>query len=65
MISGSYGQAIHRTHPTNTKIPRTLDVIYLKALDMVLGEFEVMDILTEKIMTLRKVIPIPITLKRY
>ena len=43
------------------QFPRTLCVIYLQALDLLQGRFEVMDLLTGKIISCRKVTPNPIT----
>ena len=61
MIFGSYGQSIHETNPTNTTMPRTLGVIYLQALYKLQGWFEVMSLLTGKIIYHRRVVHIPIT----
>ena len=61
MSFDGYGQAIHETNPTNMTMPRTLCVIYLQALDMIQGGFEVMDLLTGKIISRCKVTPNTIT----
>ena len=61
MIFGSYGQAIHETNPTNRTIPRTLGVVYIRALDTLQGGFEVMNLLTGNLISCLKVTPIPIT----
>ena len=58
---GGYSQAIHETNPTNVTTPRTLGVVYLRALDKLQGVFEVMGLLKGKIISCCKVIPIPIT----
>ena len=58
---GSYGQAIHETKPTNTITPRKLGIIYLQALDMIQGGFEVMNLLTGNIISRHKVTTIQIT----
>ena len=44
----SYVQVIHETNPTNKTTPRTLGVIFLQALDILQGGFEVMNLLTGK-----------------
>ena len=46
---GSYRQAIYQTNPRNMTMTRTLGVIYLQALDMLQGGFEVMNLLTLKV----------------
>ena len=61
MIFVSYVQAIHETNPTNTTTPRTLNVIYLQALDTLQDGFEVTDLLTRNIIFFRKVNSITIT----
>ena len=61
MRFGSYVQSIHETNPTNTTTPRTICVIYLRALDMLKGGFEVRNLLTRKIISPCKVTPIQIT----
>ena len=42
---GSYGQEINKTNRKNTTTPRTLGVIYLRALDTLQGGFEVINLL--------------------
>ena len=61
MIFGRYGKGIHKTNPTNTATPRTLGVIYIRALDKLQGGFEVINLLTGNIISFCRVIPIPIT----
>ena len=58
---GSYGQAIHEANTKNTAIPRTLGVIYLQELGTLQGKFEVMNLLTENIISHHKLIKTPIT----
>ena len=60
---GSYRQAIYQTNPRNMTMTRTLGVIYLQALDMLQGGFEVMNLLTLKVTYHCKVILIQITQK--
>ena len=57
----SYGQSIHETNPADMTTPRTLGVIYLWALDTLQGGFEVMNLLTGKIIYSRNFTPIQIT----
>ena len=63
IIFGSYDQAIHENKPTNTTTPRILGVIYQRELDTLKGGFEVLNLLTGKIIYRSKVIPIQITQK--
>ena len=55
MSFGRYEQAIHETNPNNTATPRTLGVIYLRALDTLQGGFEVMNLSIGNMISSRKV----------
>ena len=57
----NYGQLIHENNPTNPTTPRTLGVIYLRSLDILRGGFEVINLLTGKIISCFKVTLITIT----
>ena len=61
MSFGGYGQEIHEKNSTNTTTPRTHGIKYLQALYILHDGFEVMNLLTGKIITRCKVIPIQIT----
>ena len=51
MIFGRNGQSIHETNPKNTTNPRTFGVIYLRALDTLQGGFEVVNLITENVIS--------------
>ena len=63
MSFGSQVQAIHETNTINATTPSKIGVIYLQALDTLQGGSEVMNLITEKIISPCKVTPIPITHK--
>ena len=58
---GTYVQANHKTNPTNTNKPRTLDAIYLHPTDNIQGGHELMDLNSGRVITRRKVTEIPVT----
>ena len=58
---GTYVQAHTETNPTNTMAARALDCIYLRPLYNQQGGHEVLDLSTKRVITRRKVTPIPIT----
>jgi hypothetical protein len=58
---GSYVQAVTENAPTNTPRERTIDAIFLRALDNIQGGFEVMNLKTGKPITRHRVIEVPIT----
>ena len=58
---GTYVQAGNENNPTNSVEPRTLSCIYLRAVDTQQGGFELLNLNTGKVITRRKVTPIPVT----
>ena len=58
---GTYVHANHKTTPTNTNAPRTLDAIYLRPTDNIQGGHELMDLNSGRVITRRKVTEIPVT----
>ena len=60
MTFGSYCQASQQNTPTNTINPQTVEGIHLRALENIQGVYELMNLLTGKIITRHKVAEIPI-----
>ena len=58
---GAYVQACHEPNPTNTNAPRAIDAIYLMPLDNAQGGHEDMDLNSGRVVTRRKVTPLPVT----
>ncbi len=58
---GTYVQAIQENKPTNTTKPRTIGCIYLRSRLSEHVVYELMNLQTGKMITRRKVTPIPIS----
>ena len=56
---GAYVQALHETNPTNTMAPRTIGCIYLRFLDSNDSGYELINLVTNKVITRRKYTEIP------
>ena len=48
---GAYVQALHETNPTNTMAPRTIWCIYLRFLDSNDSGYELLNLVTNKVIT--------------
>ena len=58
---GEYVQACNEPNPTNSQAPRTIDAIYLRPMNNLQGGHELMDLNSGRLITRRKVTPIPVT----
>ncbi|MGC9176782.1 MAG: hypothetical protein ACP5F1_06890 [Thermoplasmata archaeon] len=58
---GAYVQAVQENNPKNTNAPRTIDAIYLRPVDNIQGGHELMDLNSGRLITLPRVVEIPIT----
>jgi hypothetical protein len=58
---GTYVQAHTEPSPSNTQEPRTLDAIYLRPAGNLQGGHQLMDLRTGRMLSLRKITPLPIT----